>query len=123
MSEFNRFLLIGFLNTFLGYSLFLLFLRVMLFSVAMSNFLSYFLIISLSFSVYRKTVFKSPEKGNITKALYILSFFFSFSLNQIVLYFFSIKSNLPPEIYQIFAMATYTLVFFCLNKKFVFYTR
>tara|TARA_Y100000746_G_C15442505_1_gene423540 strand:+ start:210 stop:581 length:372 start_codon:yes stop_codon:yes gene_type:complete len=120
MSELNRFLLIGFLNTFLGYGLFLLFLRVALFSVAISNFLSYFLIIAFSFSVYRKTVFRSAKKGNHTRALYMLSFFFSFTLNQIVLYFFSIKSNLPPEIYQMFAMATYTFVFFFLNKHFVF---
>ena len=120
MNEFNRFLLIGFLNTFLGYSLFLLFLRVLLLSVAISNFLSYFLIIAFSFGIYRKTVFKSAKRGNLTKTLYLLSFFFAFSLNQIVLYLFGIKSNLPPEIYQIFAMATYTLVFFYLNKKFVF---
>ena len=70
------------------------------------------------------SLFLNPEltlkKGNHTRALYMLSFFFSFTLNQIVLYFFSIKSNLPPEIYQMFAMATYTFVFFFLNKHFVF---
>ncbi len=121
MSEFNRFLLIGFLNTFLGYSLFLLFLRLLQFNVAISNFLSYFLIIAFSFRIYRKTVFNSTKKGSLTKVYYFLSFFFAFTLNQIVLYLFGIKSNLPPEIYQIFAMATYTLVFFYLNKKFVFY--
>ena len=120
MNKLHRFLVVGFLNTFLGYGLFIIFLRVFLLSAAIANFLSYFLIIILSFSVYRKTVFRSSKKSNTSKPFYLMSFLLAFSLNQTVLYFFSIKTALPPEVYQVFAMTTYTLVFFYLNKKFVF---
>ena len=120
MNTLHRFLIIGLLNTFLGYGLFIIFLRVFLFSVAFSNFLSYFLIIIFSFSIYRKTVFRSPKKGNISKLFYLISFLLAFSLNQIVLYLFGVNTTIAPEVYQVFAMVTYTLVFFYLNKRFVF---
>ena len=120
MKEFNRFALVGFLNTFVGYCLFYFFLKYFFFSPAISNFLSYILIIIFSFSIYKDSVFINSELHKFSKLFYVLSFSCALTCNQVVLYLFKTHTMFIPEIYQIFGMGTYTVVFYFLNKKFVF---
>lgn len=120
MKEFNRFILVGLLNTFIGYSLFYIFLKLFNFSPAVSNLLSYILIIIFSYRIYKINVFTSSEDNNAVKLLYLFSFSVALSFNQVILYLFDMYTSISPEIYQIYAMVGYTLTFFYLNKRFVF---
>ena len=120
MSQFNRFITIGVLNTFIGYGLFVLFLREFLLSAALSNFLSYSIIIIFSYFIYGKFVFGNKKTKPFSSLLYLISFLFALSCNQIVLNIFLRMTPFPPEICQIFGLITYTIIFYYLNKKYVY---
>ena len=120
MSQFNRFIAIGALNTFIGYGLFILFLREFLLSAALSNFLAYLIVIFSSYFIYGKFVFGNKNTKPLSSLLYLIYFLFALSCNQIVLNIFLRMTVFPAEICQIFGMITYTIIFYYLNKKYVY---
>lgn len=118
--QFLKYLAVGLLNTFVGYGVFFILVRFLHMTPEIANAIGYIFALSVAFLLNRIFVFR----GNflISKAIprFLLAFAIAFSINQFVLIFFYRYLHFTAEISQIPAMIGYTLVFFALNKYFVF---
>lgn len=118
-NELVRFLLVGAFNTLIGYGVFYILFSCFQLSPYISNAFGYIAALIVAFVLSKHFVFRSTyRKGMVTK--FILAFLMSFALNQLVLLMLIKYSQLTPEIAQILAMASYTLIFYILNKYLVF---
>lgn len=118
--ELGRFLVVGIVNTAFGYGIFWLGLHALGLSAPVSNALSYAISLCLSFVLTRTFVFRDNGKRSGGAAWrFIAAFAIAFAVNQAVLWIL-LRLSLRAEIAQLCAMASYTIVFFGLNKFFVF---
>lgn len=121
MSEFFRYGLAGVVNTFVGYLAFLLFYRYMYWSPAISNVGGYAFGLVCAYFLNRAFVFSASANNSSRRVgRFILAFFIAFALNQLVLFVLHTKLGLLAEWAQIAAMLIYTIVFYFLNKWYVF---
>lgn len=115
-----RFGLVGVFNTLAGYALFAFFAVVFRLTYNLSNFLSYVIMISVAFLIYKKVVFKS-EKA--TDRRMVISYFvcaaIAFALNLAALNGLMLL-GLNGFIAQIGAMVVYSVVFFLANRLIIF---
>lgn len=119
--QFVRFLFVGLLNTVVGYCLYVVFWALLALAPAVANALAYGIAVLIAFFFYRGLVFGGAEGGVVAQlARFLLCFVLAFALNQMVLYLLYGIANIHPLVAQIFAMATYTVSFFLLNKYIVF---
>jgi putative flippase GtrA len=118
-NEFVRFLVVGVLNTGVGFGVFVLLTLGLGVNPAISNAAGYAVGLTIAYPLYRNLVFAVKTHSSSNVLSFILCFAISFLLNQAVLNSL-IYAGVPGYISQIFAMATYTLVFFLLNKYVVF---
>jgi putative flippase GtrA len=93
-----KYIVVGVLNTLVGYGLAL----------------------SVAFLLNRTYVFKGDVLISRTIPRFLSAFAIAFSINQLVLIFFYRYLDFAAEISQVPAMISYSLVFFALNKYFVF---
>ncbi|WP_417665696.1 GtrA family protein [Pseudidiomarina sp.] len=118
-NELVRFILVGAFNTLIGYGVFYILFTYFQLTPYISNAFGYIAALIVAFGLSKQFVFRSTyQKGMVTK--FIVAFLISFALNQFVLLLMIEYSQLAPEIAQILAMASYTLIFYLLNKYFVF---
>jgi putative flippase GtrA len=115
-----RFVAVGALNTGVGYSVFLVLALGLGVNPAVSNTISYAIGLTIAYLLYRRFVFGATGSTHANVGRFISCFFFAFGLNQAVLNLLIYFAGWAAPIAQIFAMVTYTVVFFVLNKYVVF---
>ena len=117
--EIIRYAVIGIFNTIVGYCVFLIFINEFGFSASISNTISYAIGIALAYILNAVFVFKGAKHTSKSFMKFALSFLGAYSINIIVLKVSMNAFFIRAEISQIFAMASYTVVFYILNKFFV----
>lgn len=121
LREMGRFVVVGLVNTAFGYAIFWLGLRLLGLSAHAANTLSYAISLCLSFVLTRRFVFRA-QAGPAHQAAwrFLLAFGIAFAVNQAGLWLL-LYLAWRAEIAQLGAMVSYTIVFFILNKFFVFH--
>ncbi|WP_190271902.1 GtrA family protein [Chlorobium phaeobacteroides] len=109
----------GIFNTLVGYGTFFVFYRFVNLSPELSNAIGYGIGLISAFILNRLFVFKRTIFSFGAFLRFVLSFIISFILNLAILYYFHRSLHVIPEIAQIAAMIAYTIIFYLLNKYFV----
>ena len=122
MNKFLKFIFVGITNTILCLVLFLVFNNFFEFDMYVSNFLSYLVVIPLSYIFYRLYVFKAST-FNQNKVTYLICFVMAYLLNYFIILCFSTYTNLSNEYIHLTGMIGYTVFFYYLNNRFVFINR
>ncbi len=120
MTSFHRYLVAGVINTLVGYVVFLFALRVLGASPGVANAACYAIALSVAFLLNKHYVFATKSSASTELWRFLVSFALAFLLNQLVLAMGVGWLRIPAEISQIIAMSVYTVVFYLLNKWFVF---
>lgn len=115
-----RYALIGVLNTVIGYFVFWLMLVAFHLSPSISNALGYAVALTVAFYLNRSYVFDVKVYAISHYVKFVASFFGAFGLNQLVLWWLVYSEGWQPEFAQIAAMICYTVVFYLLNRFFVY---
>jgi|TARA_B110000444_G_C18748051_1_gene551317 putative flippase GtrA len=119
VGKFTRFIIVGLANTISCYFLFIFFTQLLSLNLFAANFLSYLVIIPISYLLYRIFVFQSTQNLN-NKKNYFLSFAVAYLANYLLIFILSIQVNFSDELIHIIGMICYSLIFYFLNNKFVF---
>lgn len=117
--EILRYATAGIINTLVGYGVFLLALRWIDLSPELSNVIGYGVGLCIAFTLNCLFVFKNAQLSIGAGIRFAIGFVFAFALNQAMLFYMMNACKVIPEIAQIFAMTTYTLVFYLINKYLV----
>lgn len=115
-----KYLIVGIVNTLVGYGAFFVLVRTLQVIPEIANALSYALALMIAFTLNKIYVFGRATATWRAIAKFIISFLLSFTTNQIVFIFFYRALGFSAEISQLPAMIAYTLIFYVLNKYFVF---
>ena len=115
-----KYLIAGLANTLVGYGVFLLLLTTTNILPEITNAISYVIALVVAFILNKVFVFKSSVKNAVAIPKFIAAFGISFLVNQLVLILFYRLLNSPAAIAQIPAMVSYTIVFYVLNKHYVY---
>lgn len=115
-----KYIFAGVANTAIGYGVFLLLVTLFNMNPSYANAIGYVIALVAAFVLNKTFVFNqsTTDRGTIPK--FIIAFSVSFAINQLTLLAGYRWIGLDAKIAQIFAMISYTLVFYILNKKFVF---
>lgn len=123
LSQIARFVVVGLVNTALGYALFAGFFFLTDLSAPASNALSYLIVIFIALYLYRQFVFKISRDHTVSDLFtYLTCAAAAFSLNLLVLVTL-LDLGLHATSAQIAAMAAYTVCFYLLNRCVVFRSR
>lgn len=123
MRELFRYLVAGGVNTLVGYGIFWLGLNHLGMHASTANALGYAIALCVAYALNRVFVFTTANIQKPSIFRFMIAFFVAFAINQGVLIASIQLVGLRPELAQIFAMVIYTLVFFLMNKYFVFNQR
>lgn len=115
-----KYLIVGIVNTLVGYGAFLVFVRALQITPEIANALSYALALTIAFTLNKIYVFERAAVTWRAIAKFIISFLVSFTINQLVFILTYRALGFSAEISQLPAMIAYTLIFYALNKYFVF---
>lgn len=115
-----KYLIVGLVNTLVGYGAFFILVRAMQIIPEIANALSYALALTIAFTLNKIYVFERATVTLRAIAKFIISFLLSFTINQFVFISFYRVMGFSAETSQLPAMLAYTLVFYALNKYFVF---
>lgn len=119
-NDFVKYLIIGFINTAIGYSIILLLIYLGLI-VELSNLLGYILVWFFSYFMNKGYTFKYSGQSNKTFSKYIVSMLISYTINLVILVICFRYFHINAYISQIFASFFYTLIGYILLKKWVFH--
>ena len=122
MGKFTRFIIVGFVNTIVCFFLFIFFTQFFGFNLFVANFLSYLVIILISYALYKTFVFQSAQNLS-SKKNYFLAFVISYLANYLLILLISIQVNFSNELIHMMGMICYSLIFYFLNNKFVFLSK
>lgn len=120
MNEFIKFLVAGVINTLTGYGVFWIMWKWAGFSPEGANAIGYVTALLLAFILNHFFVFSGSVFSMTSVTRFIAAFGTAFAINQGVLFVLFRIFFVPPEIAQVFAMTVYTIIFYFLNKWFVF---
>lgn len=115
-----RYIFAGVANTAIGYGVFLALMILFNTKPAYANAIGYGIALIAAFVLNKVFVFNQSTTDRSTIPKFILAFAISFAINQLVLLIIYQGMGVRPEIAQIFAMVSYTVAFYLLNKEFVF---
>ena len=122
MKKFLKYILAGFINTLTTYFTSIILLKIFNFYLIISNLIGFLFGIFVSFYLNRNFVFKSKNKKIKKQILkFICAFLISYLINLIFLIMCSYVFLINYYVSQIIAMATYSLSFYYLSNKFIFY--
>ena len=115
-----RFLVAGAINTGVGYGVFLALTLGVALDPNLANALGYAVALTVAYVIYRDHVFAdmSNRPGRISR--FVAAFGTAFLLNQAVLWSSIHIGGLVPYLAQVLAMAAYTVIFYTLNRLWVF---
>lgn len=117
-NTFTRFIASGIINTLVGYAVFIIAYKFIEFSPAISNAVSYAFGLVCSFILSATFVFSKMDQLRRRVIKFFICFIIAFMINQLVLWLLSSLINI--YLAQFFAMVSYTIIFYILNKYFVF---
>ena len=115
-----KFIFAGVANTAIGYGVFLLLVTLLDMNPSYANAIGYIIALIAAFVLNKTFVFNQSITDRSTIPKFIVAFGIAFGINQLVLISSYRLAGLDPKIAQVFAMISYTVVFYILNKKFVF---
>lgn len=121
--QFVKYSFVGIFNTLFGYSIFFLLVRLVGLIPEISNAVAYFVSLLFSFIFNKTYVFNLDINSPGYLKRFLVAFLFSLFANQLVLSFFYHVIGLDSEIAQIPAMVIYSLIFYILNKYYVFVSK
>lgn len=118
-SEFFRYLIAGVVNTIVGYGVFLLALHGLGLGVFVSNALGYAAGLTAAYLQNRYFVFPGARHSAGALLRFIGGFAVAYLVNLAVLELAHVRLGLRAELAQLAAMAAYTVVFYLINRCFV----
>ncbi|WP_454868820.1 GtrA family protein [Pseudomonas farris] len=118
-----KYIFAGVVNTAIGYGVFLALITLFNTNPAYANAIGYGIALIAAFALNKIFVFNQSTTDRSTIPKFILAFAISFTINQLMLLIVYQRMGVPAEIAQIFAMVSYTVVFYLLNKEFVFHKK
>ncbi|WP_339495528.1 GtrA family protein [Pseudomonas sp. RA_105y_Pfl2_P56] len=115
-----KYIFAGVANTAIGYGVFLLLVSLFDMNPSYANAIGYVIALIAAFVLNKKFVFNQSTTDRSTIPKFIFAFSISFAINQLILLAGYRWMGLDAEIAQIFAMISYTVAFYVLNKTLVF---
>lgn len=116
-SQVIRFLLVGVLNTFVGYVIFIV-VYFLWNNVVIALLCTYVLGILFNYKTYSKYVFTSSRQKIFIN--FVIIYISIFIFNNLLLYFIENTIQVSLYIAQLFAISIITPLLYILNKKYVF---
>lgn len=120
MNEFIRYLLVGLVNTGIGYTAILICQFSLEMTPIAANGCGYAIGLMTSYLLNKKFTFRAQTNHTKHLPMFVLVAGICYLLNVGVLFVTSSWFNLPPAIAQAAAVASYTLSFFFASRHFVF---
>ena len=120
MSQFARFILVGFLNTGLGYAIIFACMYVLNFSAVVSNIAGYFFGLIISYTLNRRFTFRSTAQSRPEIVRFLAVFLVSYLANLAVLLLMIRQFGMHEGTSQLLAGAVYVVASFVMNKYYVF---
>jgi len=117
---FLRFVIVGVVNTLIGYSIIMLLFHILKLSYSLSYFLSYIVGIIISFFLNRQFVFFSKNNKLHEFIKFIIAFGISYLSSYVALYFFVEYKILDTNIAFFAGMVVYSTLFYLLNRHITF---
>lgn len=115
-----KYIFAGIINTAVGYGVFIFLVTLLNMNPAFANTIGYGVALLAAYLLNKIFVFNESTTDRSTLPKFIIAFSISFAINQSVLHIGYRWFGIDPKIAQIFAMISYTVIFYILNKKFVF---
>lgn len=117
--ELSRYFASGVINTIVGYLIFLVALNFFKLNPFFSNAISYAFGLLSAYILNLFFVFKYSSHSFAALVRFFIGFGFSYAVNMAVFNIAITHLEIRPEISQIFAMLSYTICFYLINKFFV----
>ena len=117
---FLRFIVVGIINTIIGYTIIMLLFHLISLSYTLSYFLSYIVGIIISFFLNRKFVFFSQNKKLKEFIKFLFAFIVSYSTSYLGLYLIVENHLLNTNIAFFAGMVIYSILFYLLNRYLTF---
>lgn len=121
MKQFSRFLLVGLINTGLGFSVIFTCMYVVGLTAELSNAVGYLVGLIASYFLNRHFTFRSPSRRSTEFIRFVTVFLTAYTVNLIVLIFLLRELEINAVLSQIVAAVTYIGMAYILNKHYVFY--
>lgn len=118
-----KYIFSGLVNTVIGYSVFLTLITLFTIRPEYANAVGYGVALVAAFILNKIFVFDQSKTNRSTIPKFIAAFIAAFSLNQLILFIANRIMGMQAETAQVFAMISYTVSFYFLNKNFVFSSR
>jgi putative flippase GtrA len=115
-ATFVRFIVVGVINTAVGYALILILFHLVGFSYHISYLISYIFGFILSFFLNRRFVFFSQQSQLKEFLKFTLAFLFSYLASYALLFAMIESALLPTNIAFLLSMGLYSLLFYLLNR-------
>jgi len=118
--QFLKYIVAGVINTGVGYGVFLILHRLFGVSPEGANASGYAIALVVAFLLNKVFVFDKSVIDGGTIPRFIAAFIVAYVVNLLILMIFYRMIGLVAEAAQVFAMISYTVIFYYLNKHFVF---
>jgi len=118
--EFITYLMVGVVNTLVGLGTTFIGLEILALHYLLANAVGYGFGLICSYFLNRTITFRSPHRGARHFVKFLIFFFISYALGQLLLILLVEQFQMDEFLATIFGMGLYTLVSFYLNRKFVF---
>ena len=117
---FLRFVLVGLINTAIGYALMLLLFHVVGLHYGSAYFISYSIGFIISFLLNRSFVFSSQSDTLIKFLKFLLSFGIAYAVSYAVLFTSVEHAHIETTWAFLLSMLSYSMLFYLLNRYFTF---
>ncbi|WP_077046219.1 GtrA family protein [Pseudomonas sp. KK4] len=121
MKQLIKFVIVGVLNTILGYSVIFGCMYILGMDPVISNVVGYLIGLMLSYTLNRKVTFQSTSKSKSEVVRFLIVFLIAYFANLAVLMILINVGVFHEVVNQIVAGAVYVVFSFFLNKYYVFY--
>lgn len=118
--SFLKFILVGAVNTILGFGTFFILVEFFDFHPQLANAFGYVLALIIAYYLNKLFVFSGAVPTRYVVFRFMLSFVIAFTINQSTLYILYDLCGANILLSQGFAMFAYTIIFYVLSKAFVF---
>lgn len=120
MRQFARYLLVGLLNTGLGYAIIFSCMYLLSLGPVISNAIGYGVGMMISYALNRDFTFKRQVKGRFTAARFVLVSLLAYSANLGMLLVLIGEAKMHEGVAQVLAGIVYVVTSFLVNKFYVF---
>jgi len=119
IAELFRYFVAGLLNSLVGYGVFLMMLNILHLDPWYSNAASYVIGLIVAYLLNLFFVFRGGRHSNSALRRFLFGFAIAYGVNIVILNIMLNTIQFQPELAQLFAMASYTITFYFINKYFV----